>query len=361
MKHFVAAGLLLLMAVGLLSGCQSTGEQESLPSESEDFFVDNPFETDDDAYANILGRIGHGPTDFAVDEDGFRIPYVYHGGQFELAYQVTAAGTAKNVGFLLFLDGIPQPYQVNGEGDVEYMHMFELEEDDQEYPFSFVFTPVAGRDGETLGLKIYSVYYPQFQPDMVTSSSYGLYYSTLESVLEMTFQADSYADGTNAAAQTVAALSSVTVTSDNMTSDFVSSRLNSSFMINGQSAEDLLEDRVYCFIDYDGETAVDNLDVSGRNSVHISFQMVGVPGAVYRVSLFANHQPVTDGEAVCWEVPLSKGKVVTLEADIDVSALDDLTTFYVMACPADKGIVSDSAVLSGEMIGPILFYKGVSK
>lgn len=355
MKHLKIL-ITVLIVLGLLSGCQNVKNADTPSSESEELFIDDPFETGDTANADILGQLGHSPAELILNEDGTRAAYEYNGGQFELEYQVTASGTAKNVGFLLFLDGIPQPYQVDGEGDVDYMHMFELEEDDQAYPFSFVFTPVTGSAGDTLGLKIYSVYYPQFQPDMVTSSSYGLYYNILEVPIEITFQADADADGANDGAQTVPALSSVTVTSEDMTSEFVSSRLNIGFTVEGQSAEDLLETSVYSFINYDGETVYDNLDVSNQDTVHITYQMVGTPGAVYHISLYANNRPMTDGETIGWEVSLSKGQVVTLEADVDVSALDDLTTFYVMACPIDAG----TAGSLGIMKGPILFYKEAS-
>lgn len=360
-QNLFAITLVILWVAGLLSGCQSTGEEKSSPSELEELFVDNPFETNNNASTNTLGTLGHGPANPILDADGARAPYNYTGGQFELDYHMTATGTAKNMGFLLFLGGIPQPYQVDGEGNMGYMHMFELEEDNQEYLFSFVFTPVTGVAGDTLELKIYSVYYPQFQPDMVTSSSYGLYYNTLEATVEITFQVNADVDETNTAVETVAALSSVTVTSDGMTSDFVSSHLNSGFTVDGQSAEELLEDTVYSFIDYNGETAYDNLNVSNQDTVHISYQMVGVPGAVYRISLFANNQPMTDGETISWEVTLSKGKVISLEADINVSVLDDFTTFYVFACPVDRGSASDSASLTGNMTGPILLYKEISK
>jgi hypothetical protein len=358
-QHIIAASLAFLLITGSLSSCRSTGTTDIPPTDSGNLFVDDPF-SEGDASTNILGNLSHGAANPVLNEDGSRVPYEYNGGLFELDYHMTASGTAKNVGFLLFLDGIPQPYQVDGEGDVDYMHMFELEEDDQEYPFSFVFTPIIGTAGDTLDLKIYSVYYPQFQPDMVTSSSYGLYYNILEATVQITFYADADEAGVKAAAQTVAALSAVTMNIDDMTNDFANSRLSNGFSVEGQSAEDLLEDNVYSFIDYNGQTIYDNLDVSGQDTVHITYQMVGTPGAAFRVSLFANNRPITDGEAITWDITLSKGKVVTLEADIDVSALDDFTTFYVLACPVDRGSASDSAALIVIMNGPVLFYQGVS-
>lgn len=358
MRRKMANTLSFTVIIGLLllSGCQKIEPGENPSTESTGLFVENPFEMDGSASSDIVGALGHGPENPALREDGTRAPYEYHGGQFELNYHVKASGTAKNVGFLLFLNGIPQPYQVDGIGDTRYMNMFELKEDDQQYLFSFVFTPVTGTVGDTLELKIYSVFYPQFQPDMVTTSSYGLYYNILEGTIEIAFQADPNVDGVDT--PIMPSLSSVTVHSDDMTSDFISIHLNDSFTVGGRSPKDQLADNVFSFIEYNGESVVDNMDVSNQDTLHIAYQMVGVPGAVYRISLFGNNQPMTDGEALSWEVTLSKGKVAVIEADIDVSSLDDFTTFYVFACPVNRGSASDSVSLLGSMNGPILLYKG---
>lgn len=351
--------IVVFLIVGMLTGCQSTKEDIHAPVDSGELFVDNPFETDGNSTTEIMGALGHGPENPVFRNDGTRAPYEYHGGQFELNYHVKASGAAKNVGFLLFLNGIPQPYQIDGKGDMQYMSMFELEEDDQQYPFSFVFTPVTGTVGDTLELKIYSVFYPQFQPDMATTSSYGLYYNILEGTIEIAFQATPNVNEVDA--KTLPVLSSVTVRKDDMTSDFVSNYLNSGFAAGGKSEKDQLADSVFSFIDYNGKSAVDNIDVSNQGTLHITYQMVGVPGATYRISLFGNNQPMTNGEALSWEITLSKGKVSVLEAIIDISSLDDFTTFYVLACPVDRGSVPDSVPLLGNMSGPILLYKGVSK
>ena len=358
MRRIIALSFTIIIGL-LLPGCQKAEPKESPPTASEGIFVDNPFEAGDNVSSDVIGALGHGPDNPVLREDGTRAPYEYHGGQFELNYHVKGSGTAKNVGFLLFLNGIPQPYQIDGTGDMRYMNMFELEEDDQQYLFSFVFTPVTGTAGDTLELKIYSVLYPQFQPDMVTTSSYGIYYSILEGTIEINFQADPDVEGAEAAI--LPALSSVTVRSDDMTSDFVSLHLNDSFTAGGQPAKDQLADRVFSFIDYNGGPAVDNIDVSNQDLLHITYQMVGVPGAVYRISLFGNNQPMTDGEALSWEITLSQGKVAVIEADVDISSLDNFTTFYMLACPVNRGSASDSVVLLGHMDGPVLLYKGGSK
>lgn len=352
-KISLSVFLILFMLLGSLTGCQTDTPEVSLPT-TDNPFVDDPFEQNDNSTPNFLGWLRHGAVDPILDENGFRAAYEYNGGKFELDYHVTATGSAKNVGFLLFLDGIPQPYQINGEGDVDYMHTLRLEKDDEDYPFSFVFTPVTGSTGETLKLSIFSVNNAQFQPDMKTSTSYGFYHDTLESYCTLRFTTDS--DHAEEIVNT-AALSSVDMTTEDMTSDFVNKYLSLGFVTDGQSMEERLDDTVYEFINYNGETVLDNMNVSNLDTVHVAYQMVGVPGAVYRISLFANHRALTDGDTMTWDMALSKGKVAVLEADIDVSLLDDFTTFYVFACPVDTVDVPESNVLLGVKTNSVLLYK----
>lgn len=352
-KMSLSVFLILFMLLGSLTGCQTDMPEAGLPT-TDNPFVDDPFEQNDNSIPNFLGWLRHGAADPILDENGFRAAYEYNGGKFELGYHVTATGSAKNVGFLLFLDGIPQPYQINGEGDMDYMHTFSLEEDDKDYRFSFTFIPVTGSVGDTLRLSVVSVNNPQFQPDMKTSTSYGFYHDTLESYFTIQFATDTdYSEGK----ERMAALSSVGVATKDMTSDFVNTYLDTGFIVDGQTTEERLDDAVYEFINYNGETVYDNINISDLDTVHIVYQMVGTPGAVYRVSIFANHRPLTDGEIMTWDMALSKGKVAVLETDIDVSLLDDFTTFYVFACPVDTVGVPESNVLLGVKTNSVLLYK----
>jgi len=359
LKKLLPVFLALFLLIEMLSGCQadtpveSTLVEESLPV-TENPFVDNPFEQTDGANTDFLGWLSHGPENPVLDENGLRVAYEYIGGEFELEYHVTATGTAKNVGFLLFLDGIPQPYRINGEDGTDYMHTFSLEEDDKEYQFSFLFTPVTGSAGETLRLSIFSVNNAQFKPDMVTSTSYGFYHDILQSSIDMRFEANPDIGTDNVP---ISALTSVDVMTETMTSDFINTYLENGFMTNGQSMVDRLDDTVYEFISYGGETVYNNINVTDLDTVHVTYQMVGTPGATYRVSFFANHKPLTSGETMTWDMTLSKGKVAVLEADIDVSALEDFTTFYVFACPVDAESSSTATTLIGIKTGSVLLYR----
>ena len=72
----------------------------------------------------------------------------------------------RNVGILLFLDGRPQPYRLEGDTDYQYMHRFTLN-NEMIYPV-FYFTPVTGQAGDTLEMATLTVLYPSiFHPKVI--------------------------------------------------------------------------------------------------------------------------------------------------------------------------------------------------
>jgi len=339
MKHLTRLWIVLLtllITIVPLSSCQHLGtSKESINDE-----------------ATIIGQLSHGAVNPTLDETDLQAICEYSGGQLKLDYSVVATGSAKNVGFLLFLDGIPQPYQVNGTGDISYMNMLQLQQDNLEFKFSFVFSPVTGAVGDTLPLKIYSVYYPQYQPDMVSSYSYGIYHSILESTVNVYFKTDISPKQVMSDLEIKDALSSVSISNEEITDDFIKANFGTDLL-----DENLLKNNIYDILSLNRKKAYESLDVTNQESVHVSYQMMGMPGAAYRISLFANHEPLTQGNSIVWEVKTSEDAIATLEADVDVSALEDFTTFYVFACPIDDGHASDSTVLLGRKTDSLLLYR----
>src|SRR5690606_24823954 len=165
------SALLLMIFVVVVAGCskENPNENEAKTIHNKN---DNPFEVNDEA-TGILDAMSHGFANPELDESGeARLPLYYDGGELEINYFVNASGRAKNVGFLVFIDGKPQPYKINTtEARYEYMHIFELEEDDKDTPFTFIFTPVTGKQGDTLDIIITSVYNPAFMPDIDRKST----------------------------------------------------------------------------------------------------------------------------------------------------------------------------------------------
>ena len=176
MRKRLIAVPLLCGALLSLAACGNYAIPDSTPPPSQAIAA-NPFEAAEDEAAS---------PDYS--ESGERLPFVYDGGEFQLAYQYSVTGKLDAVGFLLFLDGRPQPYKVNDTAaEYEYCHSFTAGEDQS---FSFFFEPVTGSASDTLTLTVVSITNPDFQPDMESTSSYGWYHKTLDSNIELKFNTD---------------------------------------------------------------------------------------------------------------------------------------------------------------------------
>ena len=89
------------------------------------------------------------------EESGETPSFTYEGGELHVPftrkhvsfYNENFELCTNKCGFLLFLDGRPQPYKLTQDGEYQYMHMAQVEEDETG---EFVFTPVTGQEGDDL-------------------------------------------------------------------------------------------------------------------------------------------------------------------------------------------------------------------
>ena len=251
------------------------------------------------------------------------------------------------VGFLLFLDGQPQPYKVNDTAaEYEYCHSFPAKEDQS---FSFLFEPVTGSTGDTLALTVVSITNPDFQPDMESTSSYGWYHKTLESCVELKFNAD--APTAHSDLPPVREIFSQSeVREEKVTAQYVENELPKYGW--GGVSMDTLDSGIYYTFSCDGGIIYDNLRVSAP--VTLRFTMCGTAGTSYSIAFFLDHQPVRLDESTSCSVTLSKGGVMELEAVIDPDTLGDFNTLYCVAVPRGEGFAPFFKSNS------ILLYKDVS-
>lgn len=171
---------LVLCAALLISGCslrftlpdetepsqvwnESTGavEQETKPTAP-------PTETPTQEQKHALF-----PNPFACDfylgeQESGEIPsFAYEGGELHVPfnrkhvsfYNENRELCTNKCGFLLFLDGRPQPYKLTEDGEYQYMHMGQAEEDEIG---EFIFTPVTGQEGDDLELYVLLVTAPDW-------------------------------------------------------------------------------------------------------------------------------------------------------------------------------------------------------
>ncbi len=140
----------------------------SLLSETESLFAEN---------------IPHGSIIHGSDSKTF----TYTGGTLELPYYAEGSGLGTNCGFLLFLDGIPQPYRIESEGSCAYLHLLSLT-DNVRKNFSFYLEPVTGKAGETLTLTILSLNPQSYEG--TKELPLGTSQNFLENYVSLTFEAD---------------------------------------------------------------------------------------------------------------------------------------------------------------------------
>ncbi len=323
--------LLIALCCGLIvttSACGNyTIDDAQTPVSSE--AAADPFDEMDAAFQSMGGALSHGEADPNRAGDGSVLPFDYEGGEFTLDYTFRSEGNLGEVGFFLFLDGVPQTYKVDSaDGEAEYCHTFAADGETQQ-DFSILFTPSFGASGETHTLTVVSITNPNFKPDMDESSSYGWYHQILPRQLELDFNAD--APDSPASPGAEGPVSFASLSEEKVTASFLETELAENGW--GDVTLDTLDDNVYYTISYDGKMLYDNLDISGKDTVKVRFTLCGTAGKTYGVSLFADHQPVPCSGAISYPVTLTKGTVAVIEATIDASRLSDFTTFYMMAVP----------------------------
>ncbi|SDZ68323.1 hypothetical protein SAMN05421736_1343 [Evansella caseinilytica] len=251
------------------------------------------------------------------------------------------------------MDGIPQPYKFNiAEAPYEYIHIFDLEEDDKDTPFTFVFTPVSGKQGDTLDITITSIYNPAFIPDMKETSSYGGYHTTLQASDSLYFEKD--ADVLDQASiPKNDYISNVRLSTEPVTDELLERHSG------GLQEVDLetLDKREFSELYLENKLEFDNMQVDHSGTLHVTFKIFGHPGVQYQNMFYINHQALTtkDGD-ISFKTVLAKGEVAVIDVEIELEKLDDFSTFYVVSVPTNAADFPDDVIVLTKSRS-ILLYK----
>ncbi|MEK5487457.1 MULTISPECIES: hypothetical protein [Lysinibacillus] len=343
MKIFSFSRLLIVLSVIILlnTACSKQNDYvEEMPDTKE-----NPFQIEGDE--TIMGALSHGFFNPKINDSGEMIPLIYSGGELKIDYIVNASGKAKNIGFLVFIDGLPQPYKVDEEKSYEFLHVLDIEEDNKDIPLTFMFTPITGKKGDTLSISITSIYNPSFIPDIKETSSYGNYHSTLEVVSSLFFQQD---PNTNVLSEIEKSqfLNNVSVYNEPLTKEILDKELTD---LNR------LEHSVFTHVDINKEN-VENIQINDDSSLSVKFKIYGHPKVRYRNTFYINHKPVLNKEESTFETELADGSMSIVEVNIDVKNLEDFNTFYVVSVPINASDFPDE-VIDLEKTPSILLYKNL--
>jgi len=166
-------------------------------------------------------------------------------------------------------------------------------------------------------------------PDMVKTSSYGGYHDTLASNYEIRFDKNAELPNSSTLPKYMK-LQNVEQSTEAITREYLDSL--SVFYGMATITLETLNKQVFAQQFLDGQGGlISNLKVNADGTLHVAFKITGYPGARYRNTFCINHQALTDGVNTSFETVLTKGNVSVIEADIELSELEDFNTFYVIS------------------------------
>jgi hypothetical protein len=346
-RKFISVGVLLLLFTGIFCGCsrysvpeseknsekqkessKMNGREDGQKEEEQDPFT----KAEEDS--QMVYSMSHGAKKPSRNKKGDIKPFIYQGGEFSMEYTFNAEGKGKTIGFLLFVNGKPQRYRIDDNGEEEYCHIFSIA-DNKDEDFVIHFTPREGKKGETLQVMIEGIYHAGYLPDMKETSGWGFYHSHMPMEYQLKMRADASGD---AAAVSKNIMKELKAQEQKVSRKFLTEEL----VEQGypEVTTEMLEQGDYHSITYDGRPKFDYLNVKGKKKVHVVYKVCGRSGVAYRTTFFINHQPVSDTA----DVKFSKGGMAVIEADIDIEALKENGAFYAITVPEYTGRYSESDI-----------------
>ena len=335
---------LVLLAALFLTGCAQAlpaadaeatrnGDifQETTAATAPDVPTESTAETKDDS---DLGGLGYGrrsgPDDKPVEQH-------YTGGEMSVDFFIQAQGLVgrKGLGLLLFLDGHPQPYRLDGETEYSYLHTFYLDDETVEPVLRFM--PVAGQAGDVLEMASLLILNPEYlpskgNPGMMTHTTGSLGYSfllymdsdpgeakipeklTLLSKPEITYEPCSYAD--------------VAQWSDD---DFLT-KVGHASEVNGM------------------ENGLNIFDNFHKEQLDLKYSLWGTTLVHYTVVYFLNNEPLYLPDGSCLDLEVQEGMKTVARLTMDMSTLTGEDVVYAVLVPRNSRLtdVSTMAFIKGE-------------
>ena len=281
-----------------------------------------------------------------VDEDierGNDVEYVYD-ETTELQYRVYSGGEMRlpikflnitgfqdvGVGVLFFVDGVPQPYRVDGETEYSYMHTFYLERGTY-YP-DLYFIPVTGREGDKLEVWTQVIVGPDYVPTKDVSSIPFAYstnaFGTGAPIIQ--FNADPPAQ-------------ELPETANRLVSQAVSYADTTLLDIVSWSAEDLLQNiSAKCTTpDIAEKTYAYRFNISEDVPIRLQFEVFGTPLVDYRLVYFLDNVPVAVAPEDLAFIEIESGRKTIVETTIDLSGFDGYSILYPVLVPLNWKLTYD--------------------
>ncbi len=308
MRKFLQQFSVFMALVCLLSGCSNSGSTGQDDTASDDLSIE--FENNSDTHEV-------GSVDFGFPDPMDTI-YTYTGKPLKIPFYITgtAEDTKSEVGVLLFVNGIAQPYTAVYEDGTElkatYMQTFALDSGKKD-TFTMSFQPVTGKSGDNLSVIAVTILKPSYLPESAENPSYGNYHADSATIARhISFEAD------------CAAQELVVQTTEYEITDIPKEEID---RLTAWSGLDALDTTVQLSLVTDQDKIIHG---DGKTAT-VTVNLYGGQEANFNITLFVNHQPVQLNEADYLAIHTEKNKMATATFTIDTSSLGELNTIYAVA------------------------------
>lgn len=333
-----AFSFLLVFGIHFLTACgedkQTTdiSNLQSVEDECSDTQAEDPF--DDKQTEGAEGSDVHGAFEKAVDS-GFSEnlksrTLKYNGSKLSIPYEAESEEFLKP-GFLIFVDGIPQPYQIdNPDSDYAYLHILNLEQGVKKN-FEFLFEPITGKKGDTLD--VYIVCVQARAKDFEITPPFGSLPHLLGNDMAIHYLCDAKETDFHVD-KSEGQILGASASNEKLTLDKINFYTQMDHVGN---VEVDLDKSIYIrgFLNKEDMGSKPVCEIGNKESIHMQQAILGHPGVKYRTVLLWDFQPLWYKENNYFESKLKKGEANLLDVDLNVKDIKGSHILYAISVPCN--------------------------
>ena len=339
----LAAAILCVFLLTGMAACAATPAENITPETVVNLFtqpVTEPLETVDRSDLSIpsTGFFGIVPC-METKTESERTYFPYSGGEFHYPFQIINQGNSYGefgLGFLLFVDGVPQPYRMSENQEPSYMQIIYPGQASETEPleYEFIFTPVAGSEGEFVEFSVAIVQYPWYYEE----ASRNIQNTTCMGISHVTLYFEQTPPGQDLP-KLSDRLESYSVSYEDLTAadigSYSSAELNSILDWNFSA---------------DGKAQGIHFNITENDEINIHYELFGCKEMEYSVIFFVDNQPVYV-DPTQTHVDVHSGEKTLIDLQISQDSFDGRTLVYaVIICGNYWELLSQGKPFSGPSI-----------
>ena len=268
-----------------------------------------------------LGSLSAGLHDDCPSDDYG--PYItYTGGEMSMGYEIGSSGKVREsgIGILLFLDGQPQPYRLEGESTYTYLHTFYPEKPSM--VVDFYFTPVTGQEGDDLEMYALAILNPEYRPSVGPQQMMVFTSGSVGAGWRLKFEATPpEADFPEKQHR----LYDAEITSENASYGDV-------FEWSEEDLRERLDSRSYVNdAPHNGQNRVYN--ITADTPVDLRYELWGTPYIKSSVIFYVDNEPVYTSDGLPFDMAVASGEKKILTAKLDMTGFTGESVLYIVRVP----------------------------